>query len=341
MAKRNSVALPAKKVVLVIGNGFDLDLRLRTSYSDFVDSSFFKYLNDASIPCPVEILEGVDLNKMKMHPNVLASYIQDKKEHNNWVDLEECIREFCEQQLEEFVDKDALRKELFAIRYMLFHYLAKVVDYQFGEWNMFFKNHIAYKLLDGIVKSAVDYQIWDFNYTFTCERLLELMQVPLQEINRSLHYIHGQLYKENENERWPIVLGTNSTPKVQKICPSAVKSNASGYYDNCRAFKADLSNASAVVFMGHSMGSTDRPYFANMLKSSKLEQVAIITKSESSLDEFRANMEIATGELYGTRKEETKIRELVFTSDGYYELFQRFNAEKTKQFERMMHEIVA
>ena len=340
MAKRNSTALLTKKVLLVIGNGFDLDLGLRTSYSDFVDSSFFKYLNDASIPCPIDFFEGVDKNKMKMHPNVLASYIQEKKEHNNWVDLEECIREFCEQQLEEFVDKDALRKELFAIRYMLFHYLAKVVDYQFGERNKLFKNHIAYKLLDGVVKGGVDYQIWDFNYTFTCESLLELMQVPLQEINRSLHYIHGQLYKENENERWPIVLGSNSTPKMQKICPKAVKSNASGYYDNCRAFKDDLANASTIVFMGHSMGSTDRPYFVDLLKSSKLEQVVIITKSESSLDDFRANMEVATGDLYGIRKEETKIQELAFTSDGYYELFQQYNAEKSKAFEQIMHKIV-
>lgn len=340
MTRRKNIEFPAKKVVLVIGNGFDLDLGLRTSYADFVDSQYFKYLNDASIPNPVEIMEGVDIDKMKMHPNILASYIQDKREHKNWVDLEECIREYCEQLSEELVDRDALQKELYAVRYMLFHYLWKEVDYNFEERNRFFKNHIAYKLLSGIVQSEVSYQIWNFNYTFSCQRILEILQESSQDINMRLHHIHGVLYKEFETERWPIVLGSNSTPKLQKICSTAVKSNAPGYFDNCTAFKEDLAKASTVVFMGHSMGSTDRPYFADLLKSSKLEQVVIITKSDSSLNEFRANMEVATGELYGIRKEETKIHELVFTSKGYYELFHHHNAEKSKQFEQIMHETV-
>ena len=339
MKKRNRVGRSAKKVVLVIGNGFDLDLGLRTSYADFVDSQYFKYLNDASTQNPIGIMEGVDRDRMKMHPNVLASYIQDKKEHNNWVDLEECIREFCEQQSEELVDRGTLRKELFAVRYMLFHYLWKEVSYNFEEKNRYIKNHIAYRLLSSIAQSEVDYQIWDFNYTFSCQQILEMLQISSQEIDKRLHYIHGVLYKESEQERWPIVLGSNSTSKLQKICPSAVKSNSLGYHDNCVAFKEDLSKASTIVFMGHSLGSTDRPYFTDLLKSSQLAQVVIITKSDSSLDAFRANMEEATGELYGIWKEETKIHELIFTSEGYYELFHHYNAEKSKKFEKIMNNI--
>ena len=32
----------AHKTLFIIGNGFDLDLNLKTSYHDFLDSSYFK-----------------------------------------------------------------------------------------------------------------------------------------------------------------------------------------------------------------------------------------------------------------------------------------------------------
>ena len=35
------------KTLFIIGNGFDLDLNLKTSYHDFLDSSYFR--NKASI----------------------------------------------------------------------------------------------------------------------------------------------------------------------------------------------------------------------------------------------------------------------------------------------------
>ena len=90
--KKNALnELLPKKVVLVIGNGFDLDMGLRTSYADFVDSIYFKYLIDPNQKNPVEMMEGVDEDKIIRIPNGMASYVMEEKEHNNWVDLEECI----------------------------------------------------------------------------------------------------------------------------------------------------------------------------------------------------------------------------------------------------------
>ena len=339
--KKNSLnELPPKKVVLVIGNGFDLDIGLRTSYAHFVDSIYFKYLIDPNQENPVEMMEGVDEDKLVRIPNGMASYVMEQKEHNKWVDLEECIRKYCEMQAPSAEEKERLRRELFSIRYMLYHYLARVVYYQF-ERDSLFKNRIAYKLLEGIVHENVSYEIWDFNYTFTCETVLERLNVDSNVISNHLHYIHGQLRRDNGYERWPIVLGSDSTEKLEQVCPSAVKCHTRGYFDNRSALRSDLQEAEMVVFMGHSMGSTDRPYFSEMLKSGKLKSVVVITKSEASLDDFRANINAASDNLFALRTQDASLREVTYTSDGYYALYNTNDANKSKEFAEVIHMIVS
>lgn len=341
MKKNAFNELPPKKVVLVIGNGFDLDMGLRTSYAHFVDSIYFKYLIDPNQENPVEMMEGVDEDKIIRIPNGMASYVMEEKEHNNWVDLEECIRKYCEMQTPSAAEKERLRRELFSIRYMLYHYLARVVYYNFEDRDPYFRNHIAYKLLAGIVNENVSYEIWDFNYTFTCETILERLNVESNVISNHLHYIHGQLRRDNGYERWPIVLGSDSTEKLEQVCPSAVKCHTRGYFDNCSAFKEDLQDAETVVFMGHSMGSTDRPYFSEMLQSEKLKSVVVITKSEASLDDFRANMNAATENLFAKRTQGATLHEEPFTSEGYYNLYNTIDANKSKEFADVIHMIIS
>ena len=340
MKKNTLNELPPKKVVLVIGNGFDLDMGFRTSYTDFVNSIYFKYLIDPNQENPVEMMEGVDEDKLIRIPNGMASYVMEEKEHNNWVDLEECIRKYCEMQTPSAEEKERLRRELFSIRYMLYHYLSRVVYYQFEDRDPYFKNRIAYKLLEGIVNENVSYEIWDFNYTFTCETVLERLNVDSNVISNHLHYIHGQLRRDNGYERWPIILGSDSTEKLEQICPSAVKCHTRDYFDNCSAFKADLKEAETVVFMGHSMGSTDRPYFSKMLQSEKLKSVVVITKSEASINDFRANINAASDNLFAQRTQDTSLREVTYTSEGYYDLYNTIDAKKSKEFADVIHMIV-
>lgn len=37
----NSTKQPANSILIIIGNGFDLDMGLKTSYSDFIKSPYF------------------------------------------------------------------------------------------------------------------------------------------------------------------------------------------------------------------------------------------------------------------------------------------------------------
>ena len=66
-----------EKNVLVIGNGFDLSLGLKTSYKDFIQSNYFSLL--------------------VKNNNSLALYLNEKQEINNWVDIEKELTEYSKQ----------------------------------------------------------------------------------------------------------------------------------------------------------------------------------------------------------------------------------------------------
>ena len=65
-------------VVAIIGNGFDLNLGLKTSYSDFVNSKDFKSL----------------LNK----GNYLVDYLDGKHNLQKWIDVENELKLYSASQ---------------------------------------------------------------------------------------------------------------------------------------------------------------------------------------------------------------------------------------------------
>jgi len=62
--------------LLIIGNGFDLDLGLKTSYSDFIESDNFKSI---------------------AHKYQLLNFLSEKFHTEKWIDLENFLRLFAEQ----------------------------------------------------------------------------------------------------------------------------------------------------------------------------------------------------------------------------------------------------
>ena len=68
------------KVVLVLGNGFDLDLGLPTGYSDFLQSPFFyEFLNSANI---------LKYHRFDIQKDNILEYLQQQKNLKNWIDIE-------------------------------------------------------------------------------------------------------------------------------------------------------------------------------------------------------------------------------------------------------------
>lgn len=301
------------KVVVVVGNGFDLDLGFKTSYSDFVNSDLFQTLLIEDHPNSYDV-EPEYSRDMNIYPNSLADYIKKEEEYNNWVDLEECLREYCVDQGESLSSKIILR-EVNAVKYFLYKFISKIPR----DIDAFsYYNKISYKILCALVDAKVDFEIWSFNYTYSCELLLEKLGYTNDMAKAKIHYVHSSLFEAESNNKLSLVLGCNYSKEVAAVCPSIIKNDMIPNYKRLKnQFDAHLMEAENIIFIGHSMGSTDRQYFKQMLESTKLKAITIISKSVESLNSVRTNF----GELPGNfeiKVEDGVFSYLKFASETYY-----------------------
>lgn len=79
-----------RKLLVIIGNGFDLDLGLKTSYADFMMSKVFeKYRNDSHLETTSYARQNLfDILQKQFDSN-------DKK----WIDVEIELREFAKMSI--------------------------------------------------------------------------------------------------------------------------------------------------------------------------------------------------------------------------------------------------
>ena len=329
------------KVVVVVGNGFDLDLGYPTRYNDFVDSQWFDALITGKLPREL-LLEGQYQDNMQIYPNGLACYIKEQKEHNNWVDLEECIMEYALKSRSLMTSTEILR-EVKALKYFLYQYIGRLTR-QFKEYVLDRQHKVAYRLITELVQHDVDIELWNFNYTYYCQLVLEDNSCNSDFIHNKLHYIHSYLY-EADQDKFSLVLGCNYTDEFNDVCSSLIKSNMiHNYQKKKKLFDTHLAEAENIVFIGHSLGSTDQQYFEDILKSTNLQAITIITKSEESLDSVRRNLGKITNGDFGKMQQKGKLNCLAFISDGYYEYpiglgLEVVNQNKNDEYGKLLRKI--
>lgn len=303
------------KVVVVVGNGFDLDLQLKTSYNDFVESGCFEALLQEHHPMSSSV-EQVYRREMQIYPNGLAQFIKDKKNRNNWVDLEECIREYCIVKGKSTFS-DLIRKEVNAVRYYMFRFIAMIPrDLQ----SVFYKNRVSYILFKTLVESNLDFEIWSFNYTFSCETILENLGYTYEMAKSKVHYIHGSLFEAESNNKLSLVLGCNSSKEVAVVCPAIIKNDMIPNYKRLKnQFDLHLMEAEHIIFFGHSMGSTDQQYFKNLLNSPSLKAITVFSRDLSSLNSVRVNLGILPGD-FETKVEDGAFSLLKYCTESFYRM---------------------
>lgn len=160
--------------ILIIGNGFDLNLGLKTSYKDFIQSDNFKTLVE---------------NK-----NSMAEYFNEKNELNNWVDIEKEITKYSIKVKDEDLN---IKKDFVEIKSALTNYLEKA---QKEEIN---KDSKAFKILEEEL-SNIDI-IFNFNYTDSIFRIAEILK---QDIENKHFHIHGSIKKQD------IIFGVEDNAKI-------------------------------------------------------------------------------------------------------------------------------
>lgn len=233
-------ALHDRKTLVIIGNGFDLDLELKTSYRDFMLSSIFENYRENS-----------HLTNSFAHLN-LFDYLQNQFDGNDkqWINVEIELREFAKNvDLSECENKkdaiEYIEKSFNQVRTALCEYLSKI-DY--SSVNI---NSAAIQTLKSVGRSR-NCVIYNFNYTDIGRLYERIGGSPLF----SVYNIHGTLKEKS------IVLGFEKTQLPYTELDFMIKYQSDDYRtspDN--DIRKDLDEAEEILIFGHTLGCTDHPYF--------------------------------------------------------------------------------
>lgn len=318
-----------RNIVLVLGNGYDLDLGLKTSYKDFWESSYcpksypaplIKHLNERW-PDSLDKVKWYDLENelleyfkwIKNNPGRIYDVVSPP-EH-------ECLKAFNPKCLvrEHYPDYSEQIKQLTR---------SGIIQFNDGGFNAYmtipfledlkesavWRDQKAFKLIkEGLCKyiskvcditiddntcafnvlsALVNGQIWGDTlqiYTFNYTKLQGPHGSNLAEIT---HHIHGTCVNEN------IIIGTQDSPLFNNDYDFMQKSFDPDF--NPPGLVYDLLNADDIVIFGHSIGVNDRQYFKSFFQQQtstskpKRKKITIFTRDDKSEIEIKRSLQEMT-----------------------------------------------
>ncbi|MBU3013426.1 bacteriophage abortive infection AbiH family protein [Poseidonibacter lekithochrous] len=254
--------------ILIIGNGFDLNLGLKTSYKDFIQSEHFK-----------------DLVAKR---NNMAEYFNEKNELNNWVDIENELNNYSIKVKNKNLDIEDNFNE---IRLSLMNYLKEAQEKDINQDSKAFE----------ILKEEIDKvdTIFNFNYTNSVFKVAEILNI--QNIENKHYYVHGSIEDKD------IIFGVEDKARLGDEEHIFLKKAYNKNYGK-HNIKKEFNKKNEIIIFGHSIGITDSSYFEDYInqrsndiiqskfkfyyygKSGWKEMMKIVDKyTFRSLTEFRAN----------------------------------------------------
>lgn len=258
--------------LLILGNGFDLDLGLHTRYSEFWESESWKTARQS---CPEKYL---------------VSSLERYRITHQWFDLESGLQDGANRLLNR-LSHDFDGRNYYESFHILVNELRKYIKEQQEHFTPN-SNSVAERILRAINARPLYKCIYTFNYTdiVTMSQRFHVSELP------PVYYMHGSLQPDDQ-----IILGVE-VEDFSSIPPQLtflIKSNSPYYHYN--NLLNDLEKAEDVVFFGHSINGMDFPYFKEYFMSlnsmpmihRRKRHVTIITYDEQSemqiKDNFRAN----------------------------------------------------
>ncbi len=253
------------KVVFILGNGFDLNLGLDTSYE-----SFFEYYKsqDSSGSNDITSFKSIvdaSYKNWSEFESALGDYMQHLKSPEQvktiYFDLSEKLKDYLLLQEEKIVAENYSRDTLVKDLCNPTRYLNNKENIDFGRWSS--------KISEG---ENTDIHVLTFNYTRTLEIIADdiidkgISNKPnsKQNIYRGVHHIHQSL-AENP------ILGVNDVDEinnknlaqsldVKEILSKPAHNRALGH-TNDEACDRIIRTANLIVVFGSSLGTTDRVWW--------------------------------------------------------------------------------
>lgn len=259
-------------ITFLIGNGFDLNLKLNTRYSDF-----YKYY-------------------IKNDPKDLLSK-SIKEDFEKWSDLEIGLGEFLENieesQIEEFLDSKSTLERMLSeylssenqrisikdVKALSEEFQKKILNF-FSDFNALDRDH--YRQIISTTRNTIDYYFITFNYTNVLDRIVSVANknckpfgfhkadgVGYNDMVMTPHHIHGKLSED-------LILGLDSTeqilndklkvnPKLTNYIIKSTVNNALGER-KIEIAKGIIDNSKYICLFGLSIGDTDRMWWSYIIE---------------------------------------------------------------------------
>lgn len=245
MKKDNLILNYESERLLIIGNGFDLSLGLKTRFSDFANSECWPFTDSRA--------------------KYFHAYLNDKKSTETWFDLERILGEYEESmgKVRPIDFRGSNYRPTPIDDYKSFRELSiSLVEYlkeqQETELNV---NSVAAKILRSIVANGFFQKVISFNYT----NLVILAKKIGFEIRPDIvEYIHGNL-KDG------IVLGVPENVHLTYKYDFLYKTSSANY--SSHPLPHYLDTASEIVFFGHSLSDNDYFYFKRFFEQQSAQEL--------------------------------------------------------------------
>lgn len=273
------------KITVLLGNGFDVSLGIKSSYGDFYKWYYGK---------PSDIKHIQDFRNA-IKKDILSDIPDDEK---TWADFELGLGKYTENFTKETVDQfiDCLDDAQANIRQYLLEQEATFdiahcteaskVAFQKSLWNFYDEISDLEKgpmrgSLNAVPNEDREISFITFNYTDTLERILRVIpegslstwkhgsSVYGYKLNRNILHVHGT------TERFP-VLGVNdesqiankellNTPQFKEMLVKAENVRALGMLWHNQA-EEQISNSRVVCILGMSLGATDAKWWRKLVQ---------------------------------------------------------------------------
>lgn len=226
-----------EETLLIVGNGFDLSIGFKTSYGNFMKSSYFPHEETSN----------------------LCSYLHKQYEENmGWIDIENELSEYSRmlttkklnaKKYNTILDIGSLREEYDELKSSLKFYLQEETKRAFGP--------SPDNPAKGVINQLpADIKIISFNYTSIIERMTR-DRFCISKGN--LLHIHGSLAPYDD-----IVFGVEDSAKLSKEHVFLYKAHSR--HLKVQEFSDWLNTAERIIFYGYSLGDTDRQYFESFFR---------------------------------------------------------------------------
>lgn len=223
--------------IVIIGNGFDLNLGLKTRYSDFINSGHFQQ------------------NK---EDNMLFQYLDTQNvEKKGWIDAEIELKNYTKLKPEKYYD------EFIELNNSLKQYLKDAADPESDIYKEIYKKDSEAKKFLNMV-AGLNFLIFNFNYTRTCEDLFFHLyhgnDTLYQDAIKRIIHVHGSL--ENND----IIFGIEDKSYIDEEY-IFLKKSVNPNFCNLDIEKIMQKSTKNVAFFGYSLGITDYTYFKDFFRS--------------------------------------------------------------------------